>query len=113
MFPTPEKTKPVDPEHFAVAVQVAAAAYSYRMPMESPAKQGLTLEMPDGNVEEIILSDVPLNRAALAIRDHFAPDMEMAGCALMRWMALMKVRSSEKMQKWVRHAERDPESFEV
>jgi hypothetical protein len=52
MFRPPEKIKPVDQEHFAFAMQLASAASSYRMPMESPAKTRISIETPDGKVQK-------------------------------------------------------------
>jgi hypothetical protein len=113
MLRSPEKTKPVDPEQFRFAMQLASAASSYRMPMDSPAKQRIMIEMPDGNVQQFSFTDIPMNRAAIAIRDHFAPDIETAMCALMRWRALARVISSPSMRKWERHSEEDPEGIEI
>lgn len=95
-LPRPENTKPVDPEQFGFAMQLASAAASYRMPMESPTKQRLNIKMDDGTVQRLAFTDIPMNRAAMAILDHFAPDMETARAAMMGWMALIRISSSEK-----------------
>ena len=79
--------KPIDAEQFAFAMQLASAGASYRMPMESPANKRFEIEMTDGTVQRFSLTDNSTNRAAGAIVQHFAPDMEMARSALMRWMA--------------------------
>jgi hypothetical protein len=113
MLRSPEKTKPVDPEHFGFAMQLASAASSYRMPMESPAKQKIMLEMPDGKLQEIRFTDIPMNRAAMAIRDHFAPDMEAARSAMMRWMALVRLASHPSMRKWERRSGENQEWIEI
>ncbi len=94
--------KPIDPEQFAFAMQLASAGASYRMPMESPASKRFEIEMTDGSVQRFCLTDNSTNRAAGAIVQHFAPDMEMARSALMRWMALMRIAQKKQMRKWER-----------
>ena len=111
--PRPENIKPVDPEQFGFAMQLGSAAASYRMPMESPTKQGLNIEMSDGTVQRLAFTDIPMNRAAMAIRDHFAPDMETARAAMMRWMALIRISSSEKMTRWRRRPADDSDNIEI
>jgi hypothetical protein len=44
-----------------------SAAYSGQMPTECPTKQVVNIE----ELGEISLSDVPINRAMLAVRDHY------------------------------------------
>lgn len=96
----PEEIKPVDVEEFSFAFAVGAAAYAYRMPMRSPTENKLLLEDEKGDVQEIRITDVPLNRAALAIRDQCQGDMEMFQAIMHRIFALMKLQSHEKMQQW-------------
>ncbi len=97
-----KNAEPIDPEQFAFAMQLASAGASYRMPMESPANKRFVIEMTDATVQHFGLTDNSTNRAAGAIVEHFAPDMEMARSALMRWMALMRIAQKKEMRKWER-----------
>lgn len=109
----PEKAVPVDPEHFTFALQLGSAAGTYRMPMKSPAEAGMTLEMPDGTVQGIGFTDVPLNRFAFAIRDHFGSDRKSFTSFMMRFFALQRLSDSKRMKKWVRKVEGEPDAVEV
>ena len=71
--PKSKEIRAVDVDDFIFAYSVGEAAASYRMPMESPAESGFKLT--DGKeTREYQLTDIPLNRAALAIRDHCEGD---------------------------------------
>ena len=82
-------------------------------PMESPTKQRLNIKMDDGTVQRLAFTDIPVNRAAMAIRNHFAPDMETARAAMMRWMAFIRISSSERMKKWQRCPPDDSDNIEI
>ncbi len=109
----PELTPRVDPEQFAFALQLGSAASTYRMPMESPSKMGVGLEMPDGTVQQIRFTDVPLNRLALAIREHFGPDRKTFASVMTRFFALQRLWKNNRMKKWVRKVEGEPGAREV
>jgi hypothetical protein len=65
--PPPLMTAPVDPEEFKFCCALMSAAYSGQMPTECPTKQVVNIE----DVGEVSFADVPINRAMLAVRDHF------------------------------------------
>ena len=65
--PPPAMTVPVDPEEFKFCCALMSAAYSGQMPTECPTKQVMNIE----DVGELSFADVPINRAMLAVRDHF------------------------------------------
>ncbi len=111
-FLRPEEVKPVDVEEFSFALAVGGAAYAYRMPMSSPSENKILLEDEEGNIEEIRLTDVPLNRAALAIRDQCRGDMEMFQSIMHRVFAFMNLRNHEKMQRWTKQSD-DPEQIGI
>jgi hypothetical protein len=66
-IPLPSMTAPVDPEEFKFCCALMSAAYSGRMPTECPATEVVNIE----ELGEISLSDVPINRAMMAVKDHF------------------------------------------
>ena len=63
----PSMTAPVDPEEFKFCCALMSAAYSGQMPTECPTKQVVNIE----DVGEVSFADVPINRAMLAVKDHF------------------------------------------
>ena len=66
-IPPPSMTMPVDPEEFKFCCALMSAAYSGQMPTEPPSKQVVNIE----DMGEVTFADVPINRAMLAVRDHF------------------------------------------
>lgn len=66
-IPPPAMTVPVDPEEFKFCCALMSAAYSGQMPTETPSKQVVNIE----ELGEVSFADVPINRAMLAVRDHF------------------------------------------
>lgn len=108
-----ENIPAVDPEQFKFAVILASVAFSCRMPMESPATQGVTLQMEDGSTQTISFKDVPENRAMMVLRDHFSRDHEAFSAAAIRFFALLHVLKSPRMKPWTKPAEDDPRSIMI
>jgi hypothetical protein len=65
--PSPSMSAPVDPEEFKFCCALMSAAYSGQMPTEPPSKQVVNIE----ELGEVSFADVPINRAMLAVKDHF------------------------------------------
>ncbi len=65
--PPPAIAAPVDPEEFKFCCALMSAGYSGQMPTENPTKQVVNIE----EVGAVSLTDIPMNRAMLAVRDHF------------------------------------------
>ena len=99
-----EKVKPVDPREFTFALQVGSAAFSGRLPMESPIHREFLVEDEEGELKRIVLEDTRLNRAALAIQEQFAPDFEKFQSVMMRYFALLRLTRLEEMAKWQQQA---------
>jgi len=89
-------------DDFLFAAQLGNAAWSFRMPMDSPAKFGFTIGREDGSSERFQLADNPLNRFGLAVREHFSGDPAKTMSFLMRWFALMRIIRLEECQKYIR-----------
>jgi hypothetical protein len=103
-----EFLEPVDPEQFGFAIQIASAAHAFRMPMESPSTQGVNIEMGDGEIKRLVFTDIPINRAFMAMRDHFAPDFDTFQRVGLRFFALHKIWNSKNMEKWTKKDKDDP-----
>ena len=61
--------KAVDPEEFLFCFQIMLAAYDGSMATPNPEKGGLILIEDTGEV--IGFTDIPINRALFAVKDHF------------------------------------------
>jgi hypothetical protein len=106
--PNPDEFIPLDEEEFEFVMQLASAAGAYRMPMESPQKQGISLLKEDGSITELRLTDIPENRMAMAVRDHFEgePDRDQRfKSGMLRVMAFGEMASSPRLAEWVRKEE--------
>lgn len=97
----PEQLPPLNVEEFLFALNLGSAAYSLRMPMKSPAEEGLTLRDQDGRLTRISVTDIPFNRATIAVRDHFAPHWQKFTSFMMRFSALQALCDVPEMEEWV------------
>ena len=62
----------VSPDEMLFAIQAGQAAAMHRMPSKNPEQFGINLIDEDGGGElnEIRLTDNPMNRFALTVREH-------------------------------------------
>ena len=102
----------VDVDDFIFAYSLGAAAASYRMPMESPAESGFTLTNGK-ETREFRLTDIPLNRAVLAIRDHCEGDTVRFMAIMQRIFAFTKLQDDERLSRWTRKSDKDPDRMEI
>jgi len=77
---------PVSSDEFLFAIEVGNAAISHRLPIQSPLAFRIALRRRDGQVQRFRLADVPENRFALAIREHFGNGPTFVAI-LNRWFA--------------------------
>jgi len=84
------------------AFGLADAAASLRMPVENPNENSVKLRDDDGSVMTIRLTDRPMNRAGMAVAQHFKGHKFRAIMA--RLLALHDVYKNRKLASWVRTA---------
>ncbi len=111
-LPAGFKLLPVEPEKFMLAFQVACAAYSYKMPMESPSSQKVAVDFGKGEVVQYKFTDTPWNRAMMAVRDHVASDFHELSSIVFRMTALQTLKDDPRMQKWEQRSD-DGESLAI
>lgn len=75
--PPPEFLAPTDPEEFKFAFCLMDAAYSGKMPIPNPTQRGVVIEKA-----LIPLTDIPFNRAIIALYEHFAEKSQSQFTAL-------------------------------
>lgn len=62
----------VNPEEFKFCFELMNAAYSGQMPTRNPAQLGISIRDENSDaVTGYVLADIPMNRAMLAVREHF------------------------------------------
>ena len=107
----------IDPEEMMFAVQLAQAAAGRRYHVGNPGAVPIIIEDEElGRTTEIRLTDDPMNRAGLAIAQHFEGDSEKAFSCMMRMLAFEKLYRDEgdgRLAKWIRRDESDPEFDEI
>jgi len=67
------KVLPVEPSELMFAFNIADAAASLRIPVENPEQKSFNLRNAN-DILKITLKDKPLNRAGLAVSEHFKGD---------------------------------------
>jgi hypothetical protein len=93
----------VEPEELMFAFNVADAAASLRMPVENPGTKSIKLlDEKKGKVRTIALTDRPMNRAMLAVGEHFKGDKFKA--LMWRLLAMHDILEDPRLASWVRQA---------
>lgn len=88
--------QPVSLDDLLFALRIGEAAYDGRMPTPNPAKRELVLEK-----QIITFSDIPFNRAMLAVSEQFRDREEGYGFAVMfRMMEVGKIRRDSLFASW-------------
>lgn len=98
-------------EELAFAYAVGSNAASGAIPQSGVKGMGVNLEMDDGDIHRIELTDTPLNRAAIAIRDQF-PKGKLQPIML-RIMALQEMSALPDALSYIRDAEDKPGESEI
>ena len=99
---SPSEVISISAEDFAFAMQLGDAAFAFKMPMESPSKFGFNVELEKGTVQRFQLTDHPLNRFGIAVRNHFRDDRVKAASFMLRWWAFRKMLDSDRCKPYIR-----------
>jgi len=100
----------LDREEFSMAINVANAAGSFRMPMEkTPREYHVDLQFEDGRIQRIVPTDIPENRQMLAILDFYKGDRDKSFSTMMRYFALRDVMFEPEMKEWIKADDDNPE----
>lgn len=100
----PYPLAPVEPEELMFALALGDAAATLKAPVENPSLQGINfVDEKTAQVMRLSLTDRPINRAALAVRDHFKGDKFVS--IMMRLFALFDVVEHKLVQRWVRKSQ--------
>lgn len=112
-LPPFEEMPPIDPDVFIVAVNFAMNAASGNAITDDPTKAGINLVEENGSVSELRFTDIPMNRAMLALKERFAGDSAMFSSAATRMFALGKVLEDPRLSKWIKHGDDSDEVHEA
>jgi hypothetical protein len=90
----------VTTEQLAFAYSVGGAAATGLIPQSGVGGMGLNLDLGDGESQRIELTDIPSNRAMIAIRDQFPPGMLQP--LMMRIWAMGEMLSLPEAEPYIR-----------
>ena len=96
----PRELVPINPVEFMGLFRRAMLAGAKKISSPDPTKYGLSIKMSDGTVQHLSPTDIPMNRAALAIREEYGNDLDMFKSIMFRIMALMKILQEGRLRKW-------------
>ncbi len=74
-FPTFNQMGPIDPDEFNTALSWAMNAASKRAQITNPTKLGVNIDL-GGNIERISFTDIPLNRALVALKERYGDNTD-------------------------------------
>jgi hypothetical protein len=92
----------VEADEIAYAMAVGSAAATGRIPGSGVRHLGVSLQRASGEVQELSLTDIPSNRAMIAIRDQFPKEKFQP--IMMRVWALGELLDDQRMQEFIRPA---------
>src|SRR5688572_9644362 len=98
----PPKIGPVSAEELTFALAVGSAAAAGKIPQSGVKGMGINIA-DDGDVSRLELTDIPINRAAIAVRGQFP--REAFRPIMMRLFALGEAMRDERMTPYVRDAD--------
>jgi len=104
------RIEPVDVEQLVYAFSVGSLAASGKIPGSGVGGMGVNLEN-DGVVQRIELTDSPMNRAMIAIRDQFPKGMMQP--LMFRIWAMGELMEEPEMAPYIRSDEARPDETEV
>lgn len=102
---------PVTVSELAFVYAVGGAAAVGEIPQSGVGGMGVNIENADGNITRYELTDIPLNRAAIAIRNQF-PSGQMQPI-LLRILAMNDMLGREEAAKYIRPVDGKPGEEEV
>jgi hypothetical protein len=93
--------RPVEKDELLFAFAVADAAATLRMPVGNPTEMEINiLDEKKGTVNRItFFDDVPINRATIAVSDHFKGEKFVS--VMLRLLGLHETLRHEKLTAWV------------
>ena len=78
-----------------------------------PRKYGINIRLSGEDVRRYSPTDIPINRAAFAIRQEYGADLKMFTSIMFRFMALIEVLQGRRLKKWRRPDPDDKRAEEV
>jgi len=99
-----DKIQPVDPDEFDTALNWAMNAAARKAIVTNPSKMGLNLDLGDGEVQRITFTDIPMNRAMMALKERYGSSDKMYSVTL-RIFALFQIMHNPAMEKWMRNGQ--------
>lgn len=105
----PESCQPLSYEEFEFAFALAMQAGYLKVPVY-PRAYGVNLQEGDGSVSRLVLTDIPENRAAIAVKQHFGEEYEKFQSFMWRFFALIDILHDPRAAGWIEDDPDDPEA---
>ncbi len=103
-LPKFDQIQPIDPDEFDTALNWAMNAASGKAIVTNPSKTRLNIDLGNGKVEQIGFTDIPINRAMMAITERYG-NSDKNYFVSMRMFALFHIMHNPAMNKWMKKGE--------
>jgi len=94
----PDELTPLNPDQFRSIFANAMAASMGEIEALNPEAFSLAFQENHGSISEIQLTDIPINRMAVSIRQEYGADPEMFQNIMMRLFALMNILQNQQVR---------------
>lgn len=105
------RTPQVSFDELVFAYELGGRAATNQIPRSGVGGLGVNIDLGDGTAQRVELTDIPMNRAMIAIRDHF-PKGKMQPL-MFRIMAMSEMLQLPEGQRYMRPASGGEGEFEI
>lgn len=92
----PEGASSFDADEFLYVHEMMVHAMGRKVSAHKPSDKHLLLEEEDGSVVELRPADIPMNRAAFAVLEHYGDDSVKYQSMMWRFLGLMDIFTDEE-----------------
>lgn len=111
--PKPHEVLTFDLEEFSYVFDLAMHASMVKLAARNPSDKSMLLENSDGSVVRLRPTDIPINRAAMAVVEHYRNDHSKYYSMMFRLFALMEILEDKALDRWRREDKDIPEIREI
>lgn len=94
-LPLPHESAAFDPEEFAYVFNIAMHASIRKTSARKPSDNSLKIQEHGGGGVEVRPADIPPNRVAMAVAEHYRGESEKYMSMMWRIFALMEIAHDE------------------
>ena len=109
----PQDALPLPLDEFNFVFDVALNAAQLTMAVRNPREYKLTISLPDGASTRMSFPNTALNRAMVAIKQHYHRDLRTVQSAMWRFMAVLHALLDCDLQPWIRRSDDRSEPLSI